>query len=288
MDSHQLDQRFSAQLREATKHMHDTLSTTSGAATLLSGRMSREEYIKYLSGMWHVYGKESISSDIANFLSCSSTSPSEWQKHPLYAQSFLPIPGPIAEYIAHITALSQSQDPSLLLAHSYIRYVGDLNGGQIIKRVLVKTFDLPDDRAMSFYAFAKLGGASGEMVASMGDVAKLLRWFKDAMDEGVGNNMELRQRLVDETLIAYRFNGDILDLIPPAASVETSEAPSDTMSNLVAKLGKACLPILGLSAAVVLSHLAMIPGTKPIEAQTAGCVFMNTTKWMTAVVRSTM
>ncbi|KAG9032564.1 hypothetical protein FRB95_001229 [Tulasnella sp. JGI-2019a] len=142
-----MDQRFSVQLKDSTRGMHDFLSSTPGAATLLAGQMSKEAYALYLFGIWHLYDalepaldlhsthpvlapvynptllrrKESISSDIAYFLGCSSTSPSEWQQHPLYTESFLPIPAPIAAYVSHINALSQSPDPSLLLTHSYIR-----------------------------------------------------------------------------------------------------------------------------------------------------------------------
>ncbi|KAH7914246.1 hypothetical protein BJ138DRAFT_979880, partial [Hygrophoropsis aurantiaca] len=39
----------------------------------------------------------------------------------------------IVDYMSRICALSDS-DPSLLLAHSYVRYLGDLSGGQIIRR----------------------------------------------------------------------------------------------------------------------------------------------------------
>lgn len=46
--------------------------------------------------------------------------------------------------------------PSLLLAHLYTRYMGDLSGGQILKRSVVKGLALDDAAGISFYEFPEL------------------------------------------------------------------------------------------------------------------------------------
>lgn len=42
-----------------------------------------------------------------------------------------------------------------LIAHAYVRYFGDLSGGQILKRLLSKTLNLPDS-SLSFYDFPEI------------------------------------------------------------------------------------------------------------------------------------
>lgn len=39
-----------------------------------------------------------------------------------------------------------------LLGHAYVRYLGDLNGGQVLSRLMAKSLDLPPE-ALSFYRF---------------------------------------------------------------------------------------------------------------------------------------
>ena len=39
----------------------------------------------------------------------------------------------------------------MLLAHSYIRYMGDLSGGQIMKRNIRKAYGLTDEQVSNMY-----------------------------------------------------------------------------------------------------------------------------------------
>jgi heme oxygenase len=44
-------------------------------------------------------------------------------------------------YVAQLKHL-QETDPALLLAHAYVRYLGDLSGGQLLKRIVAKNLGL--------------------------------------------------------------------------------------------------------------------------------------------------
>jgi heme oxygenase len=57
-----------------------------------------------------------------------------------------------AAYARRIAAAAEG-DGSLLVAHAYTRYLGDLNGGQIVRRLLQKTLGLTD-RELSHYDFS--------------------------------------------------------------------------------------------------------------------------------------
>ncbi|KAF8924856.1 Heme oxygenase 2 [Dissophora ornata] len=56
-------------------------------------------------------------------------------------------------YISAIERCSSSPTPELLIAHSYVRYLGDLSGGQVLVKRLQKFNDLPEDKGASFYRF---------------------------------------------------------------------------------------------------------------------------------------
>lgn len=62
-------------------------------------------------------------------------------------------PSPAAEeYIQRIREVSASA-PELLVAHSYTRYLGDLSGGQILKRIAQQAMNLSEEHGLAFYEF---------------------------------------------------------------------------------------------------------------------------------------
>ena len=59
-------------------------------------------------------------------------------------------------YAARLRALGDSA-PLLLLAHAYVRYLGDLSGGQILRGVVRRALSLDHDAGTAFYDFAGAG-----------------------------------------------------------------------------------------------------------------------------------
>jgi heme oxygenase (biliverdin-producing, ferredoxin) len=82
----------------------------------------------------------------------------------------------LAAYLRRLTDLDQTS-PGLLLAHIYVRILGDLNGGQLIKRRVQKAYQL-EEESLTFYRF----GLSAEDVK----LAKLR--FKDILNRVVDEN----------------------------------------------------------------------------------------------------
>jgi len=42
-------------LRESTHEAHETVAKSPGATVMLSGRLSKEEYVRYLMILWAIY-----------------------------------------------------------------------------------------------------------------------------------------------------------------------------------------------------------------------------------------
>ncbi|WP_172651057.1 biliverdin-producing heme oxygenase [Rhodococcus opacus] len=86
--------------------------------------------------------------------------------------------------------------PAGFVAHHYIRYMGDLSGGQIIRRMLERAYGYTTD-GLQFYIF---------------DEIPKPKVFKDtyrAKLDAAPLTPEDQQRVIDEVNLAYRLNGDL-------------------------------------------------------------------------------
>lgn len=132
-----------------------------------------------------------LASDIAYLLQLPE---STWQTHPLHTVLEATPPAPFAAYVARIRALAAASDPTPLLAHAYVRYLGDLSGGQVIRRRIAKAYgldaDADDARGTQFYSFAQLGGNGNAKSASIGDMRKIKEWFREGMNTGAGDDQQ--------------------------------------------------------------------------------------------------
>jgi heme oxygenase len=90
-----------------------------------------------------------------------------------------------------------AHDPALLVAHAYVRYLGDLSGGQILARIVAKTYDLADGRGTRFYQF----GPADRVAAH----AQALRAGLDSVPVDAAG----RQRIVDEAQRAFQRHADL-------------------------------------------------------------------------------
>ncbi len=57
---------------------------------------------------------------------------------------------------AYVDALSNGHTPERMLANHYVRYLGDLSGGQIVATLVRRHYDI-DDEAVTFYQFDDIG-----------------------------------------------------------------------------------------------------------------------------------
>lgn len=129
-----------------------------------------------------------LSSDIAQLLQVPE---SDWQSHPIHTSLMSSPPAALTTYVDRISAISNSDDPSPLVAHAYVRYLGDLSGGQNIRHTLAKAYDLDEaaGEGVSFYAFKELASSK---VASLGEMRRIKDWFRDGMDKGTEGNVSVK------------------------------------------------------------------------------------------------
>lgn len=120
----------------------------------------------------------SLAADISHLLDVDESS---WKYHPIHRNLVASYPSPLSHYVQRIEELSNSDDPSPLLAHSYVRYLGDLSGGQTIRHTLAKAYDLDEAAGfgISFYGFKELRSSKP---ASQGEMKRIKDWFREGMN----------------------------------------------------------------------------------------------------------
>ncbi|KAJ4491138.1 hypothetical protein C8J55DRAFT_503479 [Lentinula edodes] len=275
-----LSQPLSDILRQSTKEAHDGIAFSPEAAKLSNGELSKTEYVRFLMMLWHIYaaleeGLErhathpvleptynppllrrapSLSSDIAQLLQVSE---STWKSHPIHQSLITSPPEAMSTYVNRIHDISNSGDPTPLVAHAYVRYLGDLSGGQTIRHSLAKAYDLDEasGEGLSFYAFKEL---SSSKPASLGEMKRIKDWFRNGMNEGAGDNTSVKAAIAQEAKDVFRYNGDLFNAIlehPEQVRKDSPVTPKAQYSS-----GIAVSSVLAVITAVSVAHFFLVAG----------------------------
>lgn len=191
-------------LKSATSQMHVQAERSGAIALLLHGALSRELYALLLANLlpsyeaieiglrrWRdlpalhaiaqtaVFRAEALRADLTALAS------SGWTKR-------LPLLGEGRAYAARIEEIT-GDDPTLLLAHAYVRYLGDLNGGQTLAKRLAASLGLGPE-ALGFYRFDQIT-----------DLTVFRRAYRLGFDQA-GLNPAQDAKVIAEARLAFGFN----------------------------------------------------------------------------------
>ncbi len=157
---------FADRLREQTRALHARAERTGVVREILRGEVSRQSYALYLRNLLPAYDQLETSLDfhrrapgvrrIANSAIYRSDAIESDLRHlsgPDWRTDLAVLPEGAA-YRRQIAQAAAGRGEALI-AHAYTRYLGDLNGGQVIKRQLMRSLNLGSN-ALSFYTFPAL------------------------------------------------------------------------------------------------------------------------------------
>lgn len=114
-------------------------------------------------------------------------------------------------YVQHLRHLER-QRPALLAAHAYVRYLGDLSGGQLLKRIVAQTFRLDDGRGTAFYDFGPPPAAQ----------AMALR-FRTALGLAV-LDPDTQDALIEEAKLAFALHISLFEGLAAAHGLPRAQA----------------------------------------------------------------
>lgn len=136
-------------------------------------------------------------------------------------------------YAAQLKEVGDTQ-PELLISHSYARYLGDLSGGQFLKRALQRTFGLQrdDQEGVRFYLFPGIK-----------DVKAFKNIYRARLDSLLVSD-SLASEIVEEANRAFELNTDVFTELPVpdemcarvrAFSLEDAEVPEPVATSCKGK-----------------------------------------------------
>mmetsp|Transcript_126871 Transcript_126871/g.237143 ORF Transcript_126871/g.237143 Transcript_126871/m.237143 type:complete len:311 (+) Transcript_126871:26-958(+) len=234
-------------IKDGTQASHRDAERVHFVHEFIKGNVSRQAYCQLLISLKHVY-------EVMEKL---------WDKHwehpflePLYfpeelsrtaaleadcaffginLSSELPSKATLA-YIERLHMVADSS-PELLLSHAYVRYLGDLSGGQVLKKAAIRGLKLTGDgNGVQFYEFPRIPGK---------DFKKFKQMYRSRMDN-LPVDAAQTAALVDEANSAFRLNMQIF------AELDGLSAPVQSP--------KASLSPAGGCPSCPFAHLAGLPG----------------------------
>ncbi len=222
------DRPLSQLLRERTISVHTEAERTGVIADIIRRKADRNGYALFLRNILpayeqleaelskrsghpvlgsfaqgHLFRSDRLRNDLARIAG------SEWEQS-------LPLLRSGVVYADCVTQAGAG-DGLRLVSHAYVRFFGDLSGGQSLKKLLGKSLSLPED-ALRFYDFPGL------------DVQSLKTDMRDALDRA-GRIAEESDCLVMEAISAFEHNiwisREVQDkaAVPAAAPASVPELP---------------------------------------------------------------
>lgn len=197
-------QGLAAELRAATAEAHEEAENTPFIRGLLAGRLEVTDYAWLASQLHAVYRvlEDAVAANtdpaVAPFLAPelarlpSLTEDLEHLAGPGWSERFPVLPATEA-YRERLREVCFDW-PAGLLAHHYIRYMGDLSGGQLLGRVLRRVFGFVDDKGTEFYRFPDVPSPKA-----------FKQRYRRLLDELPWSEQE-RQRFIDEANRAFHHN----------------------------------------------------------------------------------
>jgi heme oxygenase len=214
---------FSSALRGRTHSLHGLAERSGFIADMLHGRASRLGYAIFLRNLLpayeqleaglerhrtrpairelalrEVYRTDALKADLVEL--CGR----DWRRE-------LPLLAAGKRYADSVARAAQGLGEALP-GHAYVRYLGDLNGGQVLSRLLAKSLDLKP-AALCFYRFP--------LIESLDDFR--LR-YRQALDHSAKWMVDLTVA-VDAAVEAFQLNIEVSEAVRDAL-VELADDPS--------------------------------------------------------------
>ena len=204
--------QFSKEIKEGTKKSHSAAENTKFVASFLKGVLDPEEYRKLITNFWYVYEtmEERIQEtndpfvneikkwNVLLFRTAFIQRDLRYYYGPMWREKQIPTEA-CNKYCYRINEVF-NDNPYLLIAHHYTRYIGDLSGGQILKGIAKKALNPREGEGLHFYDFPRIEDAKvfKTEYRSTLDNLKLSREQKDALIEEANYAFKLNMDMFNE------------------------------------------------------------------------------------------
>ena len=225
---------FSLQLKMGTKKAHTMAENTTFVKQFLKGVVNKSNYRQLIANFYFVY--QAMESEMerlkddpyvgpirlnglarkdALIADCKYFWGDDWKEqiYPTEATQ---------QYVNRIKEVA-NDNPKLLIAHHYTRYMGDLSGGQILKVIAQKALGLKED-GLAFYEFPEISDKKG---------------FKESYRRVLDTMIPATQKNVDGIIVeanyAFRLNMYMFEEIQGDARGSFCKIISNSISEFIAR-----------------------------------------------------
>ncbi|XP_016043131.1 heme oxygenase 2 [Erinaceus europaeus] len=217
-------------LKEGTKEAHDRAENTQFVKDFLKGNIRKELFKLATTALYFTYSaleeemernkdhpafaplyfptelhrKKALTKDMEYFYG------EDWKEQVHCSEA-------AQKYVERIRYVGQNE-PELLVAHAYTRYMGDLSGGQVLKKVAQRALKLPTTgEGTQFYLF--------ENVSNAQQFKQLYRARMNTLDL----SMKTKEKIVEEANKAFEYNMQIFNELDQAGSLLAKEMVEDPL-----------------------------------------------------------
>ncbi len=202
-------------LRTGTRDLHTQTERAGVMPALLRGELSRERYCALLRNLHALY--VALESALTRHAAHGEVAPLVFpalfrqlaiadDMTVLYGHDWpqsIGLQSATQHYVDRLEDLAARQ-PALLAAHAYVRFLGDLSGGQALRRIVARTYALADDAGTRFYDFGP---------------AEAVRMHAQRFREGLGAlgiDAPQMEALVAEARWAFARHGELFEQLADA------------------------------------------------------------------------
>jgi heme oxygenase len=220
---------LSAALRAQTKAAHEQAETAPFVGDLLAGRLPISSYTALVAQNYAIYqALETLAAHWRDDPIAGAFVFDELARVPNLERDLAALLGPpwraeaaalelpaTTRYVTHLLQVCGDW-PAGFIAHHYVRYLGDLSGGQVIRVAIERIYGEAGQQASSFYVFDNI-----ERIKPFRD---LYRQLLDTAPLGVSE----RGRVIDEAVLAFRLNRAVFLGLAEGKPVDVTEGGEAT------------------------------------------------------------
>ena len=218
-------QTLAQQLRTDTRALHSEVERTGVMRLLLHGQLDRAGYCALLRNLHAMYaalepalqrhaGHPAVAPVVFKALFREAPLADDLRElHGADWAEAIPLQRSTGRYVARLHTLDE-HSPALLVAHAYLRTLGDLSGGQMLARIVSRSLQLEPGHGIRFYDFG-----------SPADVAVHAQVFRSRLDT-LALAPSDQQAIVDEACGAFRLHTDLFTELAAQATATGSAANS--------------------------------------------------------------
>ncbi|NXD09989.1 HMOX1 oxygenase, partial [Nothocercus nigrocapillus] len=206
-------------MKEATKEVHEQAENTPFMKNFQKGQVSLHEFKMVTASLYFIYSalEEEIEHNKNNPVYAPVYFPSELHRKAalekdleyFYGSNWkeeIPCPEATQKYVERLHYVGRKH-PELLVAHAYTRYLGDLSGGQVLKKIAQKALQLPSTgEGLAFFTFDGVSNAT--------KFKQLYRSRMNALEMDVAT----KKRVLEEAKKAFLLNIQVFEALQELVS----------------------------------------------------------------------